>query len=292
MGASAAGTEFGDRVVKAVTDVDGVFGADLCEAQEKNDGFIVDKVINIFERDASVPGTENKGLKGKVKSQVHLIELALMAILDGGGDASFRVARIDAAADHARFHVELETPMKRQFDGKDAPLVDDGLVRPVEVVGRDSEPRGLREEHAAERNIEKSLAEIGAETFRAGLVDKFSRGRVELVAKSQPVKIHIPVVHGQLHAGTKAEKVSELKLIRVLQTDAEGTQSRKSFAVAGEEKSYSAVLIFDKIIRKKRHRSEVGVDRRPLIAVIYSGAGLVGRSRQRRIQIKGSRVKL
>ena len=56
---TTAGTQFGDRVVVTVANIEGVVLTPLRQPNQKYNRFIIDDAIEILEGYASVPGTNN-----------------------------------------------------------------------------------------------------------------------------------------------------------------------------------------------------------------------------------------
>ena len=84
-----------------------------------------------------------------------------------------------------------------------------------------SKPGNFRVEDTARRKVHKGLAEVGIESFGCRLIDKIAGIRVELVAESQPIEIHIAVVQANLEPGAETEVLSDLQLIGILKGHAQ-----------------------------------------------------------------------
>src|SRR5690242_15175946 len=84
MGSATLRAQLGDRVVETISDVDGIFSAQLHETEHEYDRFIVDGSSQIFERYTPIPGSEHERLERKIQSEVHLVPLTLVAVLKSG----------------------------------------------------------------------------------------------------------------------------------------------------------------------------------------------------------------
>src|SRR5690606_41660664 len=103
----------GNRVIKTVANINGVFGADLRESEKQNDRFVVDHAIEIFERHTAIPGSQHQRLKGKIQAEIHLVKITLMPVLDSRCNTSLRIPRVHAASEYTRLHIEFEPAMER-----------------------------------------------------------------------------------------------------------------------------------------------------------------------------------
>src|SRR5689334_1538984 len=109
MGATALRTKFGDRVVETISNVDRIFRAELSEADQKNNGFVVWISIELLKGNTAIPCTKHQGFECEIHPQVELIELTLMSVLKRRRDASLTISHLSRYTFHTRLHQEFKS---------------------------------------------------------------------------------------------------------------------------------------------------------------------------------------